>query len=96
MWMKFRHKFADGPDDWEWEDIGNIPKREIHGQVQSIRIEHEEKYQNFDHYRGIDYEVVELPPLEILVIHLKEALTKAENWKNRALYLQKVMETVTR
>lgn len=60
MWLKYRHKFADGPGDWEWLNIHN--DNDIEGTVAYLK--HEWNWS--DHYRGIDFEIHEIPTLEVL------------------------------
>lgn len=60
MWLKYRHKFADGPGDWEWFRINNI--KDIEDTISYLKSD----WWLCDTYRGLDYEIQEVPPLEIL------------------------------
>jgi hypothetical protein len=72
MWMKYRHKFANGPGEWEWQDLGSVRPAEVPGTVASVRTELESEYDS-ELYRGIQHELVDLPPIEVLKEELRQA-----------------------
>lgn len=63
MWLKYRHKFTSGTNkDWEWKDIGDSSEDFIKDEISDLS----EEYNWSEHYRGVEHEVHEYPPLEVL------------------------------
>ena len=67
MWLKYHHKFADGPGEEEWTYIGYTTA----DGAKEIVLELEQEYEWSEHYRGIDYDVVAAPPTDILEKEIK-------------------------
>ena len=80
MWMKYRHKFADGPEDeYSWHDLGNVTLVKAETFVKGELLQElEAEYWWADHYRGIEYEFVDRPPDEVLNKLIIEAKRLAE------------------
>ncbi len=66
MWLKYRHKWASGPDrEWTWAHLGYDPALQpevFEDTLQEVRAQ----YRDEDHYRGIEHEVHPSPPKETL------------------------------
>jgi hypothetical protein len=73
MWMKYRRKYSSGPGDWEWRDLCTSDVASAHIQAEEARIESSFEHEWDDHYRGIEYEFVDVPPHKIIVEKLSEA-----------------------
>lgn len=83
MWLKYRHKWASGFGDWEWRHIGTSDPeavREAHSNLAS-------KWQYEDRYHGIESELVESPPDDVLEREAEDARSKAEHWSRWARQL---------
>lgn len=73
IWLKYRHKFAYGYDDCEWIDVSwlvedgqgkdDLEKKHLE---YFIIDELKDEYDYSDKYRGVDYELFDEPPLEII------------------------------
>jgi len=60
MWLKYKHKWAWGGDkEWCCKDIGGLDVNEALKEIT-------DEYSYSDKYRGVDYEVVEIPSSEII------------------------------
>lgn len=57
-WIKYRRKFASGPNDWIYEPIENIENWDEEGIEEFIESLHDE-YSWSDKYRGVDFDIVE-------------------------------------
>ena len=70
MWLKYKIRWGNGPDEeWTWIDL------EAHGYAVNsnpdliedfVNEEIKSKHNSYDLYRGVDYLIVEFPPLDIL------------------------------
>lgn len=67
MWMKWHHKFADGPGEYNWNEIASVDD------ATELSIEYSQEYSWSDNYIGISYEVHEAAPKEIIIEQLKKA-----------------------
>lgn len=97
MWIKYRHKWSSGVDkEWEWKDLGPIPARADLKQVEreAAREINESAYQDSEHYRGIDCELVDIPPRGVIEAHLKEARDSARRWAARARGLAALLKSI--
>jgi len=93
-WMKWRATYREGPSNtWEWFDLG-CSGEEAEKTAKEYRIElrddHAMRYE--DGFRTIEYELVDLPPRDVLLDLLKKAeadVVVAERW---AKYLRKLLD----
>lgn len=84
-WMKWRATWAEGAYDsaWDWFDLGvsgDKAKEAAEELRQTFREDHRMRYP--DGFRTIEYELVEVPPAEVLQKHLKD-LEDDIAWKQR-------------
>lgn len=76
-WMKWRHKFNHGPGVWEYRYLGKfISKKDKKENLKEICDDLSLEFQFSEGYRGIDYELVDKPPKEVLQEKLKETNEK--------------------
>lgn len=73
MWLKWRHKFADGPGEWDWEDFGASPSLS-EDEVEDFRSSRGFALQWSEHYRGTECHVVPHPPPD----HLRKVIAEHE------------------
>ena len=86
MWMKWHHKFADGPSSPEWIYLGGSgPVCEI---AKETGRELSEEYCWSEHYRGVAYDLVETPPVDVVRAQLARAERALEHQRKRVLALQ--------
>lgn len=76
MWLKYRHKFSYGFDDWEWRYLGKEAPHPV--DLDEILHEIKELFNWSEHYRGLDHEVVAKAPTEVVEKKLKETLRRIE------------------
>jgi hypothetical protein len=79
MWMKWHHKWAHGSKEWEWKDLDCSPEDAQTCAQEAVETLAEE-YNWSDKYRGIDYEIVEFPPPEIVIAYIQKAERLAKYW----------------
>ena len=94
MWMKWYHQFAEGERNpkWSWHDLGNIDKATAVDYVKKeICPELRDEYSWSEHYRGIHFELVDVPPPEVLKDLIAEAERKAKFWTARTGWLQSLL-----
>jgi hypothetical protein len=103
MWCKYRHKFASGAEAWEWmylgEDhphLGESPMEPIKEAWEEFIKEEQvpvwqQGYEWSDKYRGVEFEIVETAPYDVIEKHLKqcEAVIRANT--NRANELRALL-----
>lgn len=74
MWLKWRHKFADGPDGWDWEDFGDSPSLSA-DEIADFRYLREfGRFEKRENYRGTECHVVPHPPPD----HLRKVIAEHE------------------
>lgn len=86
MWMKWRHKYADGgPGDFEWAELRSSSREEAQQEAKEVALElaAEEGYISSEHYRGVAYELFEMPPKEVLEVHLARAEIAVRGYQKR-------------
>lgn len=85
MWCKWRHKFSSGAEAWTWLYLGAGSKE---AWEKTIRNEHcpewEREYDWSEHYRGIDFEIVDAAPREVITRKLEECERRIKNDTQRA------------
>jgi hypothetical protein len=84
--MRYRHKWSASVDStWQWADLGKTtdPKATARSVAMEITMEKDHS----EHYRGIDYEIVVLPPREVLVRMADEEKMRARRHEKRAAKL---------
>jgi len=90
MWMRCRHKFSNGPAEWQWDDLGKC--KDPNAEAEELRAENVTEYQWSEHYRGIEYELVEQPPLDVLQKLAAAAAANAGRWAARAAELDALVD----
>lgn len=94
-WVKYRHKFSSGcQNNWEWTLVGNgKSKKAVEKFVKDeLCPTWAEKYDYSEHYRGIDFEVTEAPPPDVIEQSLKEAKEKVAHWTDMVQTYEKMLE----
>ena len=88
--MKWHHKFAYGPEGSErWLDLrGCTTKEEAEVVAKEERLELASEYAWSDNDRGIDYEIVDLPPASVLRDLVKDSTRKILAWTEQDKYLR--------
>lgn len=98
MWIEYRHKWAYGidstpnyvriPEEDELKEMGyDDPGDYIHHET---NIMSDNEYT--DKYRGIDYDIVEVPPIDFLVNKIKSHVDHLE-WHGKQLkYFKKLLD----
>lgn len=85
LWLKYKHKFAYGSDkEWSWVII----EYDLESSLEELS----EEFNWSEHYRGMDYEVVEIPPLEVLEKEIKSAEKTVENYQRRVVLLKEIRD----
>jgi hypothetical protein len=91
MWLKFRHKWAYGLNHWEWRFLDVNPVNINDSWVKETVAELNDQYAYSDKYRGLDYEVVEFPSVEVVEEHIKQT-QKAILWRKQQLnYCRRIL-----
>lgn len=86
MWVRYRHKFSHGYDEWEWTFLGNLDKERADGLVREELIPRwSAEYDCSEHYRGIDFEILSTAP-ECVV------LQEIESYRNIIKKYEKYIE----
>ena len=93
MWVKWHHKFSYGSDsEIFWNDLGSFKTREeAEEAAESWCLEIRDEFNWSEHYRGVDYELHELPPVDILQKKLKSAEGCVRLWRKNIKYLQNLL-----
>lgn len=89
MWIKYKHGFASGQDrEWSYQEFnGYNLKDDLEEAVEYI----ESEYDWSDKYRGIEYEVVDLPPKSVIADEIKSIESSISNLKVRLLRYNDVL-----
>lgn len=87
MWMKWHHKWADGPGEDNWVIISHEEDAE------ELSYEYSQEYNYADLYRGISYEVLETAPKEIINREFEKQKQYLEIIQARVDNLQKQLES---
>lgn len=73
IWLKYRHNFSYGTHEYEWMDVSDLVEvGQTKDDLSKEYLEHyvidelKCEYDYSDKYRGIDYELFDAPPLEII------------------------------
>jgi hypothetical protein len=91
--MKWHHKFASGEStEVGWIDLGDCTPKDAEVLAKEECAERAREYHWSEHYRGIDYEIVEFPPLEVLEALAKKYRAQTEAANRRAEELRKMIE----
>lgn len=106
MWIKYKHQFAWGTDgEWEYIEIPNMDKLIECGYDhlnEDDRISEwlyteegiSDEYENSESYRGLEFFKINNPPYEYLERNYMKYLKIAENYKEKATYLKKLMDEI--
>lgn len=85
-WIKYNHKYAEGPSEIEYLEISERETEE--GIKELIKALKDENYWN-DGYRGLDYEVVGNLPVELLDKYIQDSKEYIKYYTNRITDLEK-------
>lgn len=89
MWMKYRHKWSSGTDrEWTWIDIWNNTSKDM---LEDILHELSEKYDYSEHYRGIDYELAEYPPVQVIEREIQNLKEQIKSYESRIDHLKNMI-----
>jgi len=99
-WFRYKHKWAHGIDrEWEYIELGDGDYRlyfaddSEHSEEDYIEDMGICKDGNWsDKYRGIDYDVVDTIPRELLEKKIENARAASERWANTAERYQKELD----
>lgn len=83
--MKWHHTFAWGDEkEIHWTDLGDGTPETLKEAAKEECSERVREYEWSDKYRGIDYEIVEYPPVEVLEKMIKGHRAHAKRLVERA------------
>lgn len=60
IWIKWRHKFADGPGEWDWTECQDASYF-----TEAYLPQFQDEFSDSGHYRGVEWEEAD-PPDEVL------------------------------
>lgn len=85
MWLRYRHTFSYGSDDdWKWRELGDADSPEqLKSLVDDELSELATKYDWSEHYRGVEYEVAELPPRVVLEKYIQSDRERIKGYEAR-------------
>jgi hypothetical protein len=93
MWLKYKHKHAWGIDkEWSWRELGGSAK-DAEADAKEVLHELSEEHNWSDKYRGIDYEIVEYPPVIIIEEEILCAERTVEHWRKQIMRLKKMLKS---
>ena len=95
MWMKWHHNFSHGPGEVKWLELGGADNKAVLEDAEERVLELAEEYHWSDKYRGIDYELVEMPPPAVIESHLQRAEYQVRHYQTRVLELQELLKKAT-
>lgn len=96
MWMKWRHKWSSGSyDDWSWFDLGPVTSYEAQSLAGEACLEFANEFDYSEHYRGVEFEIAETPPVEVLRWFVVEADEENRWWAKRSIYLKNLLGKLT-
>lgn len=90
-WMKWSHKFSSGPSASEWIEVFEDPDS-----IKEMVEEFERKCDWSDHYRGIEYELFDAPPIEILQKEIEQSKIRATNILAKVKRLEKLLVSLNK
>lgn len=73
MWVRYKQKFADGGESWDWLFLGGMDKARAELHVKELAHEWRDEYNWSDHYRGVEWHLEETAPREVVEKALREA-----------------------
>ena len=89
-WMKWRHSFAYGSGGpWKWLEVS--PEEWA---LQEVVTDLAEKYSYSDKYRGVEYELFDVPDSAWLEDHIKFRINQANSIMGHVGELEKLLETL--
>jgi len=83
MWCKYRHKFASGAEEWEWHYLGDDHPQLGESLMDPVKLAWiefikeeqvpvwQQEYEWSDKYRGVEFEIVDTAPRDIIEKKLK-------------------------
>lgn len=81
MWVKWRHKFSYGEDsEFSYMELSDRTSEEG---IKDEIIELATEYEWSEHYRGIDYEVINHPPVDIIEKYIRKAKREVKGLKQQ-------------
>ena len=90
MWLKWRHKFAEGPGSWDWCDMGD---RDVsRDQIEDLCVDLRAEYGWYSNYRGIEAYPVSTPPIDYLRKVVKEHKTSVRNLRSSIARLESLIQ----
>jgi hypothetical protein len=93
MWLKYRHKFSSGSGgEWSWKILSfddTVPSKDI---LKDTLTEIRQEYEWSEQYRGVEHEVVSVPPQEVILMKIGETRSRIQALENFSRYLQSLVE----
>jgi hypothetical protein len=99
MWLKWRHKYAHGPGSWVWTFVGDWTKDwEERGEalIEDYLDEKTDEYNWSDKYRGIEHELVERPPDEVIAKEIERLNGTIERSHSRLVKMWGLLKSYNR
>ena len=88
MWVRHRTKWAWGSDnDWDWEWFPMSDRSKMESELKEWVIEWAEPHQCTDHFRGVEAEIMDSAPTEVLE---KEIRNSEKIVASRTAYLDEL------
>jgi len=92
MWMKYRHAFAYGYDDWQWRYLFTDDEDKAEAWAAEWSVELQDEYTWSEHYRGIRYEIKPNAPQAVIREQIAEAEGKIHTEQTFVDALQKLLK----
>jgi hypothetical protein len=93
MWLKYSHKFADGPSEPEWKFLSIQPAHAVDLLwVEDLVLDLGAEFDWSEHYRGIDYEVVDTIPSDVLEKEIAKCESNMEYYSKHLEYLKTLVK----
>jgi hypothetical protein len=94
MWMKWHHKWATGERAYEWLELRCAPEQASEV-AQETAQELGSHYRYANTYRGVGFELFEVPPIEVIQANLLQAEKALLGYQRRVQELQELLKKVT-
>ncbi len=81
MWIKYRTKWSYGPSGWEYEFV--LGDMSFSDYKEFKRHEVDEEYSWAEHYRGVEIEEVDVPPVDVVKKEIEYVKSIIKRYENR-------------
>jgi len=79
VFFRYRHKFASHDGDWEYLRYFVTPETDLQASMDELGEELCEEYDYSDKYRGVDVEVMETPPWDLVLAEMEKCRAAIES-----------------